>query len=108
MCRSKAPSALILDNNISIVSDRTDGNVNLCSATENCAVLAAPGPGGDNKSSGVSGAVIGGAIGGVVVVLLILGLLLFLYCRRRRRPPSVPTAMSEIASSDVKGKIAPV
>ncbi|BFI33791.1 hypothetical protein MPTK2_4g18390 [Marchantia polymorpha subsp. ruderalis] len=82
---------------------RTDGNVNLCSATENCAVLAAPGPGGDNKSSGVSGAVIGGAIGGVVVVLLILGLLLFLYCRRRRRPPSVPTAMSEIASSDVKG-----
>ncbi|OAE26982.1 hypothetical protein AXG93_2654s1020 [Marchantia polymorpha subsp. ruderalis] len=86
----------------------TDGNVNLCSATENCPDLAAPGPGGDSKSSGVSGAVIGVAVGGVVVVSLILVLLLFLYCRRSRRPPSVHAAMSETASSDVKGKIAPV
>ncbi|BBN09270.1 hypothetical protein MPTK1_4g18380 [Marchantia polymorpha subsp. ruderalis] len=82
---------------------RTDGNVNLCSATENCPVLAAPVPGGNNKSRGVSGAVIGGAVGGVVVVSLILGLFLCLHCRRRRRPPSVPAAMSETASSDVKG-----
>ncbi|BFI33790.1 hypothetical protein MPTK2_4g18380 [Marchantia polymorpha subsp. ruderalis] len=81
----------------------TDGNVNLCSATENCPVLAAPVPGGNNKSRGVSGAVIGGAVGGVVVVSLILGLFLCLHCRRRRRPPSVPAAMSETASSDVKG-----
>ncbi|KAG6557909.1 hypothetical protein Mapa_000087 [Marchantia paleacea] len=82
---------------------QTAGNVDLCSATENCEVKAAPGPEDEKKSSGVSGAVIGGAIGGVVVVLLILGLLLCLYCRRNKRPPPIPVTMTETTTSDYTG-----